>query len=53
VLTAALRLPTFRAGGYERLKRVVLLVDADRVVTAVRYPVTDIADAVNWALTTA
>jgi len=52
-LTAALRLPTFRAGGYERLKRVVLLVNADRVVTAVRYPVTDIADAVNWALTTA
>ena len=52
-LTAALRLPTFRAGGYERLKRVVLLVDADRVVTAVRYPVTDIADAVDWALTTA
>jgi DNA-binding HxlR family transcriptional regulator/peroxiredoxin len=52
-LTAALRLPTFRAGGYERLKRLVLLVNADRVVTAVRYPVTDIADAVNWALTTA
>jgi len=52
-LTAALRLPTFRAGGYERLKRVVLLVDPDRVVTAVRYPVTDIADSVDWALTTA
>jgi peroxiredoxin len=52
-LVAALRLPTFRAGGYERLKRVVLVVGADRVVQAVRYPVTDIADAVDWALTTA
>jgi hypothetical protein len=48
-LTAALRLPTFRAGGYERLKRVV----ADRVVKDVCYPVTDIADAVDWALATA
>jgi DNA-binding HxlR family transcriptional regulator/peroxiredoxin len=52
-LAAALRLPTFRAGGYERLKRVVLVIDADRTVKAVRYPVTDIADAVAWALTTA
>jgi DNA-binding HxlR family transcriptional regulator/peroxiredoxin len=52
-LTAALRLPTFRAGGYERLKRVVLVIGADRLVKAVRYPVTDIADAVDWALTTA
>ncbi|WP_328998140.1 winged helix-turn-helix transcriptional regulator [Kribbella sp. NBC_00709] len=52
-LVAALRLPTFRAGGYERLKRVVLVIGNDRVVRAVRYPVTDIADAVEWALTTA
>ena len=52
-LTAALRLPTFRAGGYERLKRVVLVVGADRVVKAARYPVTDIADAVDWAFKTA
>ncbi|TDX03342.1 winged helix-turn-helix transcriptional regulator [Kribbella sp. VKM Ac-2566] len=52
-LVAALRLPTFRAGGYERLKRVVLVVGADRVVQAVRYPVSDIADTVEWALTTA
>ncbi|TCC51409.1 redoxin domain-containing protein [Kribbella capetownensis] len=52
-LTAALRLPTFRAGGYERLKRVVLVIGADRVVKAARYPVTDIADAVDWAFTTA
>ncbi|TCC65443.1 redoxin domain-containing protein [Kribbella pittospori] len=52
-LTAALRLPTFRAGGYERLKRVVLVIGADRVVKAARYPVTDIADAVDWAFKTA
>ncbi|MFI5693515.1 winged helix-turn-helix transcriptional regulator [Kribbella sp. NPDC051586] len=52
-LVAALRLPTFRAGGYERLKRVVLVIGSDRVVRDVRYPVTDIADAVDWALTTA
>jgi DNA-binding HxlR family transcriptional regulator/peroxiredoxin len=52
-LAAALRLPTFRAGGFERLKRVVLVVGRDRVVQAVRYPVTDIADAVDWALKTA
>ncbi|GAA1579484.1 winged helix-turn-helix transcriptional regulator [Kribbella karoonensis] len=52
-LAAALRLPTFRAGGYERLKRVVLIVGADRVVQAVRYPVTDIAEAVDWAFRTA
>ncbi|TDW75143.1 winged helix-turn-helix transcriptional regulator [Kribbella pratensis] len=52
-LVAALRLPTFRAGGYERLKRVILVIGADRVVQAVRYPVVDIADAVEWAFTTA
>jgi DNA-binding HxlR family transcriptional regulator/peroxiredoxin len=52
-LAAALRLPSFRAGGYERLKRVVLVVGNDRVVRATRYPVTDIADAVDWAFTTA
>ncbi|ONI76583.1 HxlR family transcriptional regulator [Kribbella sp. ALI-6-A] len=52
-LAAALRLPTFRAGGLERLKRFVLIVGADRVVRAVRYPVTDIPDAVDWALSTA
>ncbi|WP_432890541.1 winged helix-turn-helix transcriptional regulator [Kribbella sp. CA-245084] len=52
-LVAALRLPTFRAGGYERLKRVVLVIGSDRIVQAVRYPVVDIADAVEWALTTA
>lgn len=48
-LTAALRLPSFRVGGTERLKRFVLVATPDRVVQAVRYPVTDIPDAVDWA----
>jgi len=50
-LTAALRLPTFRAAGQVRLRRVVLVVGADRRVEAVRYPVTDIPDTVRWART--
>ncbi|HEX6921931.1 MAG TPA: winged helix-turn-helix transcriptional regulator [Actinomycetes bacterium] len=49
-LAAALRLPTFRAGGVVRLRRLVLVIGADRVVRAVRYPVDDIADAVAWSL---
>jgi DNA-binding HxlR family transcriptional regulator/peroxiredoxin len=49
-LVAALRLPTFRAADTERVKRVVLIVGADRRVRAVRYPVTDIPDAVEWAM---
>jgi peroxiredoxin len=52
-LAAALRLPVFRAGERHRLKRAVLAIDADRVVRAVRYPVTDIPGAVAWALATA
>jgi len=52
-LTAALRLPTFRAGGYERLKRLVLIVTPTREIKAVRYPVTDIPEAVSWAYETA
>jgi DNA-binding HxlR family transcriptional regulator/peroxiredoxin len=52
-LTAALRLPTFRAADTERLKRVVLIVGPDRVIHSVRYPVTDIPAAITWSLTTA
>lgn len=52
-LAAALRLPTFRVAEVLRLKRAVLVVDADRTVRAVRYPVTDIPGAVSWALTRA
>jgi DNA-binding HxlR family transcriptional regulator/peroxiredoxin len=53
VLTAALRLPTFLMAGTRRLKRFLLVVEPDRVVRAVRYPVTDIPDAVDWAYRTA
>ncbi|QNE21630.1 redoxin domain-containing protein [Kribbella qitaiheensis] len=52
-LAAALRLPTFRAGGYERLKRIVIIAGPNRTVAAVRYPVTDIPEAVSWAYDTA
>ncbi|NUT37636.1 MAG: redoxin domain-containing protein [Hamadaea sp.] len=52
-LAAALRLPVFRAGERHRLKRAVLVVGADRAVRAARYPVTDIAAAVEWAVATA
>ena len=50
-LTAALRLPTFRAAGQVRLRRVVVVVGAGRRVEAVRYPVTDIPGTVRWART--
>lgn len=52
-LTAALRLPTFRAAGVTRLKRLTLVVDRDRVVRDVLYPVTDITASVSAALRTA
>jgi len=52
-LTAALRLPTFRAGDTERLKRFVLVAGPDRVIRDVRYPVTDLPAAVDWAYRTA
>lgn len=48
-LAAALRLPTFRVAEALRLKRSVLIVGADRIVRAVRFPVTDIPEAVRWA----
>lgn len=49
-LITALRLPTFRAGGVSRLKRLTLVVDRERVVRHVQYPVTDIAGSVAMAL---
>ncbi|MFI5709026.1 winged helix-turn-helix transcriptional regulator [Kribbella sp. NPDC051620] len=52
-LTAALRLPTFRAGGYERLKRLMLVVAPTREIKAVHYPITDIPAAIDWAYATA
>lgn len=47
LLAGSLRLPTFRAAGTDRLKRVTLLVDADRVVQHVQYPITDPAGSVD------
>ncbi|MFB7369701.1 winged helix-turn-helix transcriptional regulator [Streptomyces sp. NPDC056222] len=52
-LSAALRLPTFRAGQALRLKRAVLVVDRERTVRHAQFPVTDIPHAVGTALTEA
>jgi len=49
-LTAALRLPTFRAHGVDRLKRLTMIVDPERTVRAVQFPVTDPAGSVDEAL---
>ncbi|MGW1193710.1 winged helix-turn-helix transcriptional regulator [Streptomyces sp. NPDC002559] len=49
-LTAALRLPTFRAGGTSRLKRLTLVVDRGRTIRRALYPVTDIEASVREAL---
>ncbi|MEU9622088.1 winged helix-turn-helix transcriptional regulator [Streptomyces sp. NPDC088251] len=50
-LAAALRLPTFRAAGTSRLKRLTLVVDRDRTVREALYPITDIEASVRAALT--
>lgn len=49
-LAAALRLPTFRAAGSDRLKRLTLLVRRDREIRGVLYPITDAAGSVDDAL---
>jgi DNA-binding HxlR family transcriptional regulator/peroxiredoxin len=49
-LAGSLRLPTFRASGVDRLKRLTLILDATRTVRAVLYPVTDPAGSVEDAL---
>jgi DNA-binding HxlR family transcriptional regulator/peroxiredoxin len=49
-LTAALRLPTFRAAGVDRLKRLTLVVDSSRTVRGVLYPLDDPAGSVDDAL---
>jgi len=49
-LITALRLPTFRAAGATRLKRLTLIVDRERVVRDVQYPITDVAGSVEAAL---
>ncbi|MGW2250650.1 winged helix-turn-helix transcriptional regulator [Kitasatospora sp. NPDC001660] len=52
-LTGALRLPTFRAAGTTRLKRLTLVVDRDRTIREVFYPITDITASVTAALAAA
>lgn len=49
-LAASLRLPTFRAAGTDRLKRLTLVLDSARVVRGVLFPVTDPAGSVDDAL---
>ncbi|HTF12185.1 MAG TPA: winged helix-turn-helix transcriptional regulator [Asanoa sp.] len=51
-LAAALRLPTVRIAQQQRLKRLVVVVDRDRVIRHTIFPVTDIPAAVEEALTT-
>ncbi|MGV9307840.1 winged helix-turn-helix transcriptional regulator [Nonomuraea sp. NPDC003727] len=48
-LAAALRLPTFRAGQTVRLKRLILVVDGQRVIRHTIFPVLDIPAAVKEA----
>ncbi|MER6942783.1 winged helix-turn-helix transcriptional regulator [Nonomuraea sp. NPDC000554] len=49
-LTAALRLPTFRAGQALRLKRVILVIDRLRTIRHVIFPVVDIPAAIADSL---
>ncbi|AUG78425.1 HxlR family transcriptional regulator [Kitasatospora sp. MMS16-BH015] len=49
-LAVGLRLPTFRAAGVDRLKRLTLVVDGERVVRGVLYPLPDPAGSVEDVL---
>ncbi|MEV7426401.1 winged helix-turn-helix transcriptional regulator [Streptomyces sp. NPDC091212] len=49
-LTAALRLPSFRGAGRLCLRRLVLVLDRERTVRDVIFPVDDIPGAVDQAL---
>lgn len=49
-LATALRLPTFRHAGATRLKRLTLVVDANRVVRATLFPIRDVTGGVEDAL---
>ncbi|MEU9456863.1 winged helix-turn-helix transcriptional regulator [Streptomyces sp. NPDC048277] len=49
-LAAALRLPTFRGAGRLRHKRLILVVDVERTVRHVLFPVVDIPHAVAESL---
>jgi DNA-binding HxlR family transcriptional regulator/peroxiredoxin len=48
--TAALRLPVFRAGGADWMKRITLLVRSNREICGVLYPLPDPAGSVGDAL---
>ncbi|MEU4693667.1 winged helix-turn-helix transcriptional regulator [Actinoplanes sp. NPDC023714] len=49
-LAAGLLLPTFRAAGVDRLKRLTLLVDPAATIRAVQFPITDPAGSVDEML---
>lgn len=49
-LVTALRLPTFRVGSIDRLKRVTLVVDRDRIVRGCLYPIPDVTGSVTDTL---
>ncbi|MDG6103520.1 winged helix-turn-helix transcriptional regulator [Dactylosporangium aurantiacum] len=51
-LTTGLLLPTFRAGGVDRLKRLTLLADPTGTIREVQFPVTDPAASVDDVLAT-
>lgn len=51
-LTTAMRLPTFIAGGKPRIKRASLVIDGDRSVHRVLYPVRDPAGNASATLRT-
>lgn len=50
-LATALRLPTFRAAGTDRLKRLTMLVDPAGTIREIQFPVTDPAASVDEMLT--
>ena len=49
-LAAALRLPTFRVAGVDRLKRLTLIVDPERTIRAVQFPITEPAGSADVSL---
>ncbi|WP_433722672.1 winged helix-turn-helix transcriptional regulator [Actinoplanes sp. CA-051413] len=49
-LAASLRLPTFRASGEERFKRLTLLADPTATIRRVQFPITDPAASVTEML---
>jgi len=52
-LAAGLRLPTFRAAGADRFKRLTLLADPTGTIRKVQFPITDPAASVTEMLTEA